>query len=130
MEVQAPHDYPTDAPIIFLGGAIDQGRAPNWQRELVLALAGQHLTLLNPRRDDWDSGASEDTVKEQIIWEHNAQCASTLNVYAFPTGTTAPVTMLELGLFGARNPSSTVVWMDPGFYRSLNIEVSCGGCWE
>lgn len=110
---------------MFLGGAIDQGDAPDWQGYVIERLQDTRLTLLNPRRSDWNEYATDEEVRAQIHWELTAQTQSALNVYAFTTNSLAPVTMLELGVYGSRKPASCVVCMEPGFYRSVNIEVTC-----
>jgi hypothetical protein len=41
-------------PSVFLAGSIEMGRAELWQDAVAAALRDEPLTILNPRRDDWD----------------------------------------------------------------------------
>jgi hypothetical protein len=41
-----------DKPRIFLGGSIDIGSAPDWQADMIRALADERLVVLNPRWAD------------------------------------------------------------------------------
>ena len=77
-EVKAPGEYnKLLAPKIFLGGAIDQGEAKDWQSEVVKGLEGIDCLVLNPRRDDWDASWEESIenakFREQVEWELKAQ---------------------------------------------------------
>ncbi len=53
--VTSPESWEGTTKRIFLAGSIEMGKAIDWQSEVVNALADTDLTLLNPRRADWDS---------------------------------------------------------------------------
>lgn len=56
-EVKAPSRSALDMRV-FLAGSIEMGQAEQWQERVVHALSDAgDLVILNPRRDDWDSGA-------------------------------------------------------------------------
>ena len=125
-EIKAPATFSdAPAPKIFLGGSIEMGAAENWQerlRDLLSAIPG---TILNPRRNDWDSSWKQDITNgqfcEQVEWELKAQETSDLNIYYFSPGTQSPITLLELGLFAKSR--STIVCCPEGFWRKGNIDI-------
>lgn len=123
VELQPPSGW-LDAPRpwIFLGGAIDQGAAPNWQAEVIAQLTGYPLTVLNPRRSHWVLLPSESYLREQVDWELDAQETADLRLYVFPAGTHAPITLLELGLY---HRAPCWVYIDPGYTRAFNARAVC-----
>jgi hypothetical protein len=51
-EIKAPETLPKR---IFLAGSIEMGKVENWQERVARELSDiPNLTILNPRRDDWD----------------------------------------------------------------------------
>ncbi|MFO0561451.1 MAG: nucleoside 2-deoxyribosyltransferase domain-containing protein [Polyangiales bacterium] len=118
----APHDH-----ALFLAGSIEQGAAIDWQSVVIDALADVPLTVLNPRRAQWDStwpqSASDPRFREQVQWELTAlERANTIALYLDPN-TKAPVSLLELGLF-ARS-SKLIVCCPDGFWRKGNVDIVC-----
>jgi len=45
---------------LFLSGSIEMGKAEKWQDRVVRLLEKTDWTILNPRRDDWDSSWIQD----------------------------------------------------------------------
>jgi len=134
--IKAPHpfkDETRDKFTIFLGGSIEMGDAENWQERLTndLSKYSDQLVLLNPRRDDWDSTWAQDPTPgtkfyEQVSWEMDAQEGwSDLIVYYFAPGTKSPITLLELGSYGSRDPYNTIVCCPPDFWRYGNVYMFC-----
>ena len=126
IEVKAPGKY--DAAkryTIFLAGAIDQGKAEDWQAKVSQALGEFDITILNPRRDDWDSSWDQDAdnpqFREQVEWELDAQDAADLIVFVFTKDSKAPITFLEFGLFAPKKEA--IVCAEEGFYRSGNLDI-------
>lgn len=112
---------------LFLGGSIEMGAAENWQDRLTKDLQDSNLTILNPRRDDWDSSWVQDPTpgtqfETQVSWELEAQEIATICAYYFADGTKSPITLLELGLFVDNIP---VVHCTPKFWRYGNVKVTC-----
>ena len=124
-EIKAPESYTLDKFSIFLGGAIDQGKAGDWQAKVAKALADLDVILLNPRRDDWDSSWNESIdnpeFRKQVEWELRAQESADLRIYVLLRDSKGPVTMLEIGLFAPRK--DTALCIEEGFYRRGNLEV-------
>jgi hypothetical protein len=122
-----PFTHLLHLPSLFLAGSIAQGQAEPWQAVVEAALAERELLILNPRRDDWDSSLrqaiDEPAFCEQVNWELDAQEAADRIVMYFDPATTAPITLLELGLF-ARS-SKLLVCCPPGFWRKGNVDLVC-----
>ena len=123
----APLDFDHSMPSVFLGGSIEMGQAEAWQAALEAALRGVDITILNPRRDEWDATwiqrISNPQFREQVEWELAAQERATLIAFYFAPRTKAPVTLLELGLF-ARS-GKVVVCCPNGYWRKGNVEIVC-----
>lgn len=125
-EVVAPKKYELNGErSLFLAGSIEMGAAIDWQREVVECLVDEDVTLLNPRRSDWDSSwvqnINHPQFREQVEWELEAlERADKVLLFLAP-GTKSPISLLELGLFGKK----TVVCCPDGFWRRGNVEIVC-----
>lgn len=123
---KAPQEYPKDGIKIFLAGSIEMGNCEDWQTQLTHQLEPFDVTILNPRRDDFDVSQEQsiqnDYFREQVEWELQAlEDVDIIVMYLDPT-TKAPISLMELGLFKDRN---IVVCCPDGFWRKGNIEVVC-----
>jgi hypothetical protein len=112
---------------VFLAGSIEMGSAEDWQAVLTRQLEDLAITILNPRRDEWDASWEQSLsfppFREQVEWELEAQeRAGVIAMYFAPT-TKAPITLLELGL--AAKSGRLVVCCPPGFWRRGNVEIVC-----
>ena len=112
---------------VFLAGSIDMGSAENWQNQLADLLDRANLTVLNPRRDDWDStweqSITNPKFREQVKWELAALSQADVIAMYFCPGTKSPITLLELGLYaGSRK---LLVCCPEGFWRKGNVEIIC-----
>jgi len=126
-EIKAPNVPNIVGKAIFLAGSIEQGRAVNWQSKITKALEDMPVTILNPRRDDWDSSwvQSKDNpqFRQQVEWELDAQERADIIVMYFDKDTKSPITLLELGLF-ARS-KKMIVCCPEGFWRKGNVDIVC-----
>ena len=129
---------------IFLAGSIDMGNAIDWQTrvEEELKTTTSSVTLLNPRRDDGDSSWKQDITfppfKEQVSWElSHLEKADLILLYLDPSGP-APISLLELGLFGrgsgsgngstnsnSNSHSKMIVCCPEGYWRKGNVDIVC-----
>ena len=121
-EIKAPNKIVGNN-LLFLSGSISE----RWQDKVVRLLKDTNWTILNPRRDDWDSSwvQSIDNAKfkEQVEWElEGMEKARDILMY-FDPSTQSPITLLELGLF-ARSKKLVVVCPE-GFWRKGNVDVVC-----
>jgi hypothetical protein len=126
IEVKAPAKYDASKRYsIFLAGAIDQGKAEDWQAKVVKALSDIDITILNPRRDhwdpSWDQSADNPQFREQVNWELDAQEAADMVIFVFTKDSKAPITFLEFGLFAPKKDA--VVCAEEGFYRQGNLDI-------
>lgn len=129
-EIKAPTNY-TEQDLtrsVFLAGSIEMGTAVDWQKKFVNLLSDTDITIMNPRRDDWDSNwvQSIDNLQfaEQVNWELNALNNSKLAVFYFAPGTMSPITLLELGTQINRGVN-IVVCCPGGFWRKGNVDIVC-----
>jgi hypothetical protein len=119
-------------PSIFLAGSIEMGRAIDWQSSLAAALADLPITILNPRRDDWDATWKQDInnkqFKEQVDWEmDNLNKADVIALYLQPD-TMSPISLLELGMHAndaGIAGKKLVVCCPEGFWRRGNVQIVC-----
>lgn len=128
--IKAPQWYPrTGSPIVFLAGTIDMGTGPDWQAEVAMRLASQpvSVTVLNPRRDDWDDtweqSIDNEQFRNQVEWELQAMEDAAVIVVHFAPDSFSPITLLELGL--AARQGKAIVYCPEGFYRKGNVDIVC-----
>ena len=117
-------DWSTIGPSVFLAGSIENGAAPDWQAEVIETLTAKvtgNLTILNPRRADWDPKCSD--LRGQIEWELEALARATKIVMFYAANTISPISLLELGLF-ARSGRVTVC-CPAGYFRRANVSIVC-----
>lgn len=129
IEIKAPENYElgNGYTTIFLAGSIENGLADNWQDRVVSDLSELPIRFLNPRREDWDPTWNEeinrDKLEEQIHWElQGLKMADIIIAYIDPN-TKSPITLLEIGLHAENQ--KLVVLCPEGFYRKVNIDVTC-----
>lgn len=84
-------------PKLFLGGTIANGKAPNWQADMVKSLFDLPIYILNPRCAVWNPDADTDAKNNQIEWEIKAQDNSDVILYYFDPDYPNPITLHELG---------------------------------
>ena len=126
--VVSPQPLPIDdsRPRVFLGGSIDMGGAPDWQAALTQALGDMDVTVLNPRRPDWNPAwrpeADEPEFRRQVEWELAALESADVIVMYFAPGTQSPISLLEMGLH-ARG-GKLIVLAPEGFWRKGNVDIT------
>lgn len=127
LQPPAALDLRADDISVFLAGSIEMGLAEPWQDVFTAALADEDVTLLNPRRDDWDSSWTQSIdsapFRLQVEWELEALERASHVVLYFAPATKSPISLLELGLF-ARSGKLTVC-CPAGFWRRGNVEIVC-----
>ena len=89
--------------LVFLAGTIEMGNSEDWQAKAENYFEDlNEYTILNPRRDNWDSSWEQDfenpVFYQQVNWElRGLDLAHKIIMYLDPN-TKSPVSMLELGL--------------------------------
>ena len=120
--INSPH------PWVFLAGSIEMGQAENWQGYISDVLRPYTLTILNPRRDDWDNSWEQSIdnpkFREQVEWELRAVADADLILMHFEANTKSPITLLELGLF-ASSKHRLIVHCPEGYWRKGNVDIVC-----
>jgi len=113
---------------IFLAGSIEMGAAVNWQAEVEKRFSKyDYVTLLNPRRDDWDSTQEQSIdnpyFNEQVMWEMDNLYASSYIFMYFDPNTISPISLLELGALC--RDGKMMVCCPNGYFRKGNVEIFC-----
>jgi len=130
--IYAPNkvDYKPGQKYIFLAGSIEMGTAERWQDTVLGLLEMWHtknVTLLNPRRSDWDDTWKQSITNpkfyEQVIWELDALKNCDKILMYFDPETKSPISLLELGLHARDN--KLVVVCPNGFWRKGNVDIVC-----
>ena len=127
--IKAPQPYVFEprTPSLFLAGSIEMDTAEAWQRAFEEALVDTEVTVLNPRRDDWDGSwrqsVEDENFRTQVEWELVALERATVIAMHFDPATKSPITLLELGLFASSG--RLMVSCPEGFWRRGNVEVVC-----
>lgn len=129
IEIQAPHNIPeTKSLKVFLAGSIDMDKAERWQEKIVNEFKDLDIVFLNPRRNDYNPNLEQnincEEFVEQVEWELYALENADAIIFYFDPNGKAPVTMLELGLFGRKNKNVFVCCRD-GFWRKGNVDIVC-----
>ena len=129
---KVPHN---NCPKVFLGGSIEQGKAANWQDEIVKSFPF-NVNFLNPRRDSWDDTWVQDINNpnffEQVTWELDMLDMADIIVMYFDPSTLSPISLLELGLYCSAvdyrycsNKLKMLVCCPEGFWRKGNVDIVC-----
>lgn len=119
-------DQTVDGISIFLAGSIEMGVAEDWQSKIVNILKNKDVTILNPRRDDWDSSwvqeQSNPQFNHQVNWELNNLDRADIIFMYFAPETKSPISLLELGSY---IDSNMIVCCPEGFWRKGNVDIMC-----
>lgn len=125
--IKAPNKLIINNMSIFLAGSIEMGKAIDWQTKITNELININITVLNPRRDDWDSSWEQKIENpkfyEQVTWELSALHKSDIIAMYFDPNTMSPISLLELGLFA--NSGKLIVCCPNGFWRKGNVDIVC-----
>jgi len=129
--IKAPHsiakNYNRRGKRIFLAGTIEMGNSEDWQSQVEEALINTGYTLLNPRRDEWDSSWEQKIENpqfyQQVNWELDALDKSEIIIMNLLPDSKSPISLLELGLYA--NSGKLLVCCPEGFWRKGNVEVVC-----
>ena len=104
---------------LFLAGGISN--CPNWQEEAVKFLSSSGLTVVNPRRLNFNVFDSKCSI-EQIEWEHKHLDLCESILFWFPKETVCPITLFEYGKY-LPSKKKLFVGCDPEYSRILDLDV-------
>jgi hypothetical protein len=112
---------------IFLAGSIEMGAAEDWQTKTQERFKDFPITLLNPRRDDWDSSWTQEQKNPQfnyqVNWEMDSLDKADIIFMYFSPETKSPISLLGLGAYGSTG--KMIVCCPDGFWRRGNVEIFC-----
>jgi hypothetical protein len=122
-----PHPPAIRGKSVFLAGSIEMGTAVEWQSAMEAALAHLPITVLNPRRMEWDNTWVQDITnapfRGQVEWELDALDAADVIAMYFDKEGKAPISLMELGLHAASG--KMVVCCPEGYWRRGNVQIVC-----
>jgi len=100
--IQCPKRYrrQSNERALFLAGGVTS--CPPWQPIVVDLLKETNLTLLNPRREHFDS-SNPDLAFEQIKWEFDHIMKAAAIMFWFCAETLCPITLFEYGKWIAQD---------------------------
>lgn len=132
--IYAPDTYDTNNYIVFLAGSIEMGIAEDWREKAAKRLSTLDITVLNPRRPDWDSMQKQSKnnpyFKEQVNWELDGIEDANCVLFYFDPTTKSPITLMELGYcagdFENYPHRDFIVCCPIEFWRRGNVEILCG----
>tara|TARA_B100000700_G_C15063722_1_gene868088 strand:+ start:42296 stop:42760 length:465 start_codon:yes stop_codon:yes gene_type:complete len=112
---------------IFLAGSIDNGKAENWQSDLVSELDSEEILLFNPRRDNWNSNLEpikeNEEFRKQVEWELDHIDIADIVIFYFSEESKAPISFLELGICLEKS-KDVIIYCPEKFYRKGNIDIT------
>lgn len=112
---------------IFLAGTIEMGNSEDWQTKVTESLSDRAYTILNPRRDEWDSSWEQKIENpqfyQQVNWELDALNKSDIIILYLLPDSKSPISLLELGLYASSG--KLLVCCPEGFWRKGNVEIVC-----
>jgi hypothetical protein len=118
--IEAVNEYEVGGELsLFLAGGITG--CPDWQREVIASLAGERITLLNPRRANFpihDPSAAT----QQIEWEHRLLRKADAILFWFPCETLCPIVLYELGAWSMTD-KVMFVGTHPDYQRKQDVVV-------
>mgnify|MGYP003574912259 CR=1 FL=1 len=129
--IYSPNQIELEGIKIFLAGTIEMGNSADWQQKIIddfeNCFPEKEITILNPRRKDWNAGWKQTIENEQfnaqVNWELDALEASDFIIMFFDKSSKSPISMLELGLFA--DSKKMLVCCEEGFWRKGNIDIVC-----
>jgi hypothetical protein len=123
--IEALTEYePGPLPALFLGGGITG--CPGWQQEIVQALDGLPLVILNPRRANFPTH-DPTAASQQIEWEYRHLRKADAILFWFPCETLCPISLYELGTWSVYRDEKGVrllfVGVHPQYQRRQDVEI-------
>jgi len=121
--IEAPTQYePKGQKSLFLAGGITG--CPDWQREVVAALADTDWVVLNPRRANFPIHDPNAAIA-QITWEHEHLRKADAISFWFPRETLCPIVLYELGAWSMTD-KPLFIGMDREYQRRMDVVIQTG----
>lgn len=120
--IKCPEEFKKTSEIIslFLAGGITN--CPDWQSEVKDTLKYKNLTLIDPRRNNWEI---DNPVMEfnQISWEFKHLELADAIMFWFPCETLCPITLYELGFWNSKGTKKLFVGCHPDYKRKSDVKI-------
>ena len=125
--IVAPSNEKPVYPTVFLGGGITN--CPDWQKEVCEFLEEDNITLLNPRREEFDINDKTAT-HQQIDWEFKRlERCDVFTMFFCKGDSLQPICMYELGrnIVRMQNRFPTtwnrriIITIEPGYKRADDV---------
>lgn len=112
---------------LFLAGSIEQGKAYDWQEQVIKEFENYDISIFNPRRRKWNAELEQsftnETFREQVVWEQNEMLQATHVLMYLVAGTMSPISQFEFGQLTMMPNIDTVIVCPKAFWRRGNYEV-------
>lgn len=120
-------------PSIFLAGSIEQGKAVNWQDQVLEVLKTQNVTVFNPRRRSWDASWEQSLENSELVtqinWELEQIDRADIVFFFFQGDTLSPASLIELGLVSKMERKTGIVVCEESFWRRANVIITSQRNW-
>ena len=117
--IECPETHEGKETSLFLACGITN--CPDWHKELIELLKDTYLTLLNPRRKNFQENNPE-IEEEQISWEFNHLKKASAVSFWFTKETLCPITLYELGKQSTSN-KPLFIGVHPDYSRKRDVEI-------
>lgn len=126
--ITPPNFYSTTNFTVFVGGTIDMDTAAKWQDPFMENFKDYEVTFFNPRRADYNPKWPQDPTfgtpfNRQVVWEIISQDKVDLIIYNLLPGSISPITLMEIGAFGALYPKKVIVCAPRTYDRYGNVKL-------
>lgn len=124
--IEAPNHWTFNTGLsLFLGGGITD--CPEWQKDVIRDLTLTPLTVLNPRRANFNI-EDKSLTAQQIMWEFHYIRTTSAVMFWFPAETICPITLFELGARLESNRHSAMsqklfIGTHPDYTRNEDVEI-------
>lgn len=110
---------------VFLAGTIDEGKSVDWQTLLSESIRDLDITILNPRRVEWDASwvqsIEHSDFRGQVEWELAALELAEIVFLYFAPGSQSPISLLELGLHA--KSGKVIIVCPAGYWKKGNVDI-------
>jgi len=117
--IEAPDIYQSEGKSLFIAWGISN--CPDWQKEYINYFKDTSLTLLNPRRNNFDIDDKSVEI-EQITWEHEHLEKADIISFWFWKETICPIVLFELWKY-ANSAKNICVGVHPEYQRKSDVEI-------
>lgn len=116
--VECPDENPfPESTTLFLAGGITG--CQDWQSKMAYLLRNTELTILNPRRKNFDV-SNPSMTEQQIAWEYKHLADANAISFWFEPDQIQPICLFELGRWSMQ-PKTLFIGCDPNYPRINDV---------